>query len=131
MDFEFIDESEIQTTRKGRPKGEKKEKKYTLFDSRLEDRTYWGRENGSDENSKIDPGTQLSMALMRNRISFAIRDGYLIDIDDHEISMRLAKEFREELKNHQMEILLEMMSGCPFEIVKDEYNNYIINKELA
>ena len=125
MDFEFIDEDQIEHSRHVKQK-----KTPSLFDSKLEDRTYWGRTEINDNLSVIDPGTQLSFSLMKSRIMSAIRNGHLIDIDDHEISIRLAMEFRNQLKDFQMEVLMEMMMNKPFEIVRDEYGNYLINAEV-
>jgi hypothetical protein len=104
MDFEFIDESEIEYSTSPRTK-----KTPSLFDSRLEDRTYWGN----------DAGTELTMALARIHIRKSIKNLKLIDIDDYDLTRVLLKEYRDELRMYQLEMLGILITENKYEIVQD------------
>lgn len=90
MDFEFIDESEIEYSTTPRTK-----KTPSLFDSDLFDRTYWGN----------DAGTELAMALARIQIRKSIKNMKLIDVNDHDLTRVLLKEYRDELRMYQLEMI--------------------------
>jgi hypothetical protein len=95
MEFELIDECEIEYSR-----GNGSSKKTpSLFDTPLSDRTYWGN----------DAGTELTMALARNRIRKSIKNLKLMDIDDDDLTRILLKEYRDELRIYQLEILKELI----------------------
>lgn len=123
MDFEFIDESEIVGVRQ-----RKKKKISSLFDSRIVDRTYIGYEISGDNESPIDPGTKINMVLVRSKIRKSIRNGYLIDLDDYDLSARLSKEFLQELKNYQLEVLFEMVADGIIAVKQNEEKEWIIEK---
>lgn len=95
----------------------------SLYDGDLVNRTYWGREDKDDPNSKVDPGTLLIMALMRSKISKSIRTGYLIDINNHEVSNRLSKPFKDELRQYQLEMISIIYDDAEFEIILDNDRN--------
>ena len=90
MDFEYIDESEIEYTISDRVKKTK-----SLFDTPISDRSYWGN----------DAGTELAMALARIQIRKSIKNLKLIDVNDHDLTRRLLKEYRDELRNYQLEMI--------------------------
>lgn len=123
MDFEFIDESEIVGVRE-----RKKKKTSSLFDSRIVDRTYIGYEISGDNESPIDPGTKINIVLVRSKIRKSIRNGYLIDLDDYDLSARLSKEFLQELKNYQLEVLFEMVADGIVAVKQNEEKEWIIEK---
>lgn len=123
MDFEFIDENEIVGVRE-----RKKKKISSLFDSRIVDRTYIGYEINGDNESPIDPGTKINMVLVRSKIRKSIRNGYLIDLDDYDLSARLSKEFLQELKNYQLEVLFEMVADGIIAVKQNEEKEWIIEK---
>ena len=75
-----------------------KKKTKSLYDTPLENRTYWGN----------DAGSEIGMATGRSRISKCIRQGKLFDIDDDIVTRRLNKEYIVELKQFQM-MLIEAM----------------------
>ena len=103
MDFEFIDESEIEYSTSPRTK-----KTPSLYDGALIDRTYWGN----------DPGTELTMALARIQIRKSIKNLKLIDIDDHDLTRILLKEYRDELRMYQLEMLSVLITEDKYEIVQ-------------
>ena len=103
MDFEFIDESEIEYSTSPRTK-----KTPSLYDGVLTDRTYWGN----------DPGTELTMALSRIQIRKSIKNLKLIDIDDHDLTRILLKEYRDELRMYQLEMLSILITESKYEIVQ-------------
>ena len=121
MDFEFIDESEVEySPRSGnRPK---KEKIDSLFDKPRENRTYWGKELCFDGEMRDDIGTQLAMTLARIHIRRSIKQMILIDVDDHHLSRRLNNEYRIELRNYQLDLLKELVMD------KHENVNFITNE---
>jgi hypothetical protein len=108
MDFEFIDESEVEYSARGGNR-QKKEKIDSLFDKPRENRTYWGKELGVDGEYHDDLGTQLYMCLAQSAIRNAVRHYTLIDIDDHHLSARLNKEYRDELRKYQILVLEELI----------------------
>jgi hypothetical protein len=103
MEFEFIDESEIEYSTSPRTK-----KTPSLFDTPLEDRTYWGN----------DAGTELAMTLARIQIRKSIKNLKLIDIDDHDLTRVLLKEYRDELRMYQLEMLGILITKDNYEIVQ-------------
>lgn len=90
MDFEFIDENEIEYSSNVRTK-----KTPSLYDSNITDRTYWGN----------DAGTELAMALARIEIRKSLRNMELIDVDDHDLTRVLLKTYRDELRIYQAEMI--------------------------
>lgn len=108
MDFEFIDESEVEYSARGGSR-EKKEKIDSLFDKPRENRTYWGKELCFDGEMRDDLGTQLAMTLVRMEIRRSVKKMILIDIDDHDLSRRLNIEYRIELRNYQLDVLKEFV----------------------
>ena len=106
MEFEIIDESEVEFTYTERVK-----KTPSLFDSALEDRTYWGN----------DPGTELSMSMARIQIRKYIKNLKLMDVDDHDLSRRLLKPYRDELRMYQLEMLSILLANSIYTIAQAEY----------
>ena len=102
MEFEYIDESEIQFT-------ERVKKTKSLFDSPLIDRSYWGD----------DVGSELTMALGRNRIRKSIKNLKLFNVDDDELTRKLIKKYRDELRMYQIEMLSVLITQDKYEIVQD------------
>lgn len=90
MQFEFIDESEIEFSVSERTKKTK-----SLFDSPIADRSYWGN----------DAGTELAMSLARIQIRKSVKNLKLIDIDDHDLTRVLLKRYRDELRMYQLEMI--------------------------
>jgi hypothetical protein len=107
MEFEYIDESEIVTSR-----SEKTKKTPSLFDSRIEDRTYWGN----------DPGTEIVMALARMQIRKSIKDLKLFDVDNEELSCLLLREYRDELRLYQIEMIKALITQDIVKVVYDSNN---------
>lgn len=104
MDFEFIDEDQIESSR-----SEKQKKTPSLFDSPLIERHYWGN----------DAGTELAMSLTRIQIGRCIRKMKLLDIDNYDFSRRLNKEYREELCKYQLKMLCIMLEDKQFTIIQN------------
>lgn len=94
MDFEYIDESEIEFSRTQR-------KKVTpsLYDTPLADRTYWGN----------DPGTEIAILQMRTKIRRAIMNCQLLDIDDTAPANRLSIADIDDLWEFQMKYLFSLV----------------------
>lgn len=108
MDFEFIEESEIEYSKRG-GNGQKKEKTESLFDESKYNRTYWGKELGIDGEYYDDLGTKINVCLTHGAIRRSIRNRILLDIDDYYLSARLNKEYRDELRKYQLMVLEEMI----------------------
>lgn len=98
----------------------------SLFDTELANRTYWGREDKNDPESKIDPGTLLVMSMMRLRISKAVRKGHLIDVEHDDMAIILSKEFRKELRDYQIMIFQNLMDDGDVQVILDADGNSII-----
>lgn len=112
MDFEFIEEDEIVTSR-----GERKEKKTpSLFDTPIEDRTYWGG----------DAGTDLLMTLARIEIRRSIRNLRLINLETNDFVARLGKDYRIELRIYQLEMLRIMITQDSYTIRQLDDGDYEI-----
>lgn len=104
----------------------KKKKTPSLFDTELSSRTYWGREDKNNPDSKVDNGTLLIMSLMGSKINKSLRNNIVIDIDNHDMSKRLVKEFRDQLKIHQINLLQEKMEGVCFRLDRFDNGDYLI-----
>jgi len=111
MDFEFIDESEIEYSTTVRVK-----KTPSLFDSALIDRTYWGD----------DAGTELAMALARIQIRKSIKNMQLIDVNDHDLTRRLLKEYREELRLYQLEMISILITENTVITVQNSEGDWVL-----
>ena len=112
MEFEYIDESEIEYTTPIRQK-----KTPSLFDSNLEDRNYWGN----------DPGSYLTMSLVRVHIRKMIKNLRLMNVDTDDMTARLSKEHRNELRIYQLEMLKFLITKDKYTIVQDDDGEYVIN----
>jgi hypothetical protein len=111
MEFEFIDESEIEYSSTPR-----KKKTPSLFDSKIEDRTYWGN----------DPGTELVMALARIQIRKSIKNLRLMNVDTEDMTSVLSKEYRDELRMYQLEILNVLITQDKYIIVQDSRGEMLL-----
>lgn len=125
MDFEFIDESEIVSTRRGGGRKKKEESK-SLFDTPLIERSYWGWQDKGNGEKVLDPGTQIAMALMRSRIRSSVSKGLLLDISNEYPAMRLNKEFIDELIQYQFEFLFDLMSDGSIVARQNEKGEWVI-----
>lgn len=123
MDFEFIDESEIVFTRRG---GGRKKKEKTIFDTPLIERSYWGWQDKGNGEKVLDPGTQIAMATMRNRIRSSVSNGVLLDVSNEYPAMRLNKEFVDELIKYQFEFLFDLMSDGTVVACQNDNGEWII-----
>lgn len=111
MEFEFIDESEIECSFT-----ERKKKTPSLFDSNIEDRTYWGN----------DPGTELVMALARIQIRKSIKNLRLMNVDTDDMTSVLGKEYRDELRIYQLEMLKVLITKDKYNIVQDSKGEMLL-----
>lgn len=114
MEFEFIDESEIVPSRGFG--GDKVEKTPSIFDTPLEDRTYWGN----------DPGSEIIMIFARMQIRKDIKKSILIDIDKDDYCARLSKEHRNELRIYQLEMLKVFVGENQYELHQVGYDYKIV-----
>lgn len=111
MEFEYVDESEIEFSFH-----ERKKKTPSLFDSKIEDRTYWGN----------DPGTELVMALARIQIRKCIKNLRLMNIDTDDMTSVLGKEYRDELRIYQLEMLKVLITKDKYTIVQDSNGEMLL-----
>lgn len=112
MDFEFIDEDDVVSCR-----GERKIKKTpSLFDTPIEERTYWGG----------DAGTELLMVFSRRLIRKSIKNLRLINLETNDYVARLNKEYREELRIYQLEMLRIMITQDSYTIRQLDDGDYEI-----
>lgn len=94
MEFEYIDENDIEYSRR-----QKKKKVASLYDTPLADRTYWGN----------DPGTEIAILQMRTKIRRAIMNCQLLDIDDTVPANRLSISDIDDLWEFQMKYLFSLV----------------------
>jgi len=111
MEFEFIDESEIVPSRGFG--GEKVEKTPSIFDTPLEDRTYWGN----------DAGSEILMIFARMEIRKSIKNLRLINIEHYDYAARLSKEHRDELRIYQLEMLQVLITQDNYTIRQLDYGD--------
>ena len=95
---------------RGRNGGRKKVK--SLFDTPLENRTYWGN----------DEGSKLKVSLARNAIRKDMKYGILFDVDYDDLTRVLNKEYKQELIHFQLEMMKELVMDREIMIV--ETNNH-------
>ena len=112
IDYEYIDE-ELVVSRERKPK-----KTPSMFDTPLEERTFWGN----------DKGSELVMLLATRRIRECIRNGVLFDVDDDDLTRRLIKQHKDELKKEQLEIMFHLMDQKQIIVKQDENGKWIITK---
>ena len=94
--------------------GRKKTK--SLFDTPLENRSYWGNDDGSN----------LLTHLGRNAIRKSMRFGILFDIDYDDLTRVLNKEYKQELIEYQLELLKDMTIDREIIIVETKDNKWQI-----
>lgn len=127
MDFEFIDESDVEYSSRGG--GSKKTKKTpSLFDTPLLDRNYWGWQDKGNGEKQLDPGTQIAVTFMKGKIRNSIKNGILLDIENEYPASRLNKEFRRELIEYQFDYLFELMSDGAIVARQNENGEWTIEK---
>ena len=109
MSNEKVNLKDIQNkiVTRGRRGSGKKKLTPSLYDTPLENRTYWGN----------DPGSEIAIANARLKISSSIRKGYLFDLDEDKNIRRLNKEYLDELYVFQMELLKHLEIECGHEII--------------
>lgn len=123
MDFEFIDESEIEFSGRG---GNRKKKTPSLFDTPLVERNYWGWQDKGNGEKYLDPGTEIAIHLMKNRIRKSVKNGFLLDVTNEYPAMRLNKEFIDQLVRFQLEFLFELMSDGTIVARQNESGEWVI-----
>lgn len=123
MDFEFIDEDQIETTRSGR-----KKKTPSLYDTPLADRSFWGKTMYKDGELVLDPGSQIAIFQTRSMIRRSLRKGLIFDVDDSYPARRLNNDLVEELVQYQIDLLISMVSDGILVAHQDEDENWIIDE---
>jgi hypothetical protein len=111
MEFEFIDETEIVTSRGFG--SERVQKTPSIFDTPLEDRTYWGN----------DAGSEILMIFARMEIRKSIKNLRLINIEHYDYAARLSKEHRDELRIYQLEMLQVLITQDSYTIRQLDYGD--------
>lgn len=95
-------------------KGNGKPKKHpSLYDSLIQDRTYWGD----------DAGSELLYTTAIGRITSCLNKGQLFDVDDNIVTRRLNKDYKLELKEFQIMMLQIMEEECEHQIIVVGNNN--------
>lgn len=128
MEFEFIDEDQIECVRAGR-----KKKTPSLYDTPLVDRTFWGKTMFKDGELVLDPGSQIAIAQTKSMIRRSLRKGLIFDIDDSYPARRLNNDLVEQLFDYQIDLLLSMISDGILVAHQDKDGDWIIdevNEEL-
>lgn len=116
MSNEKINLSSIQNkiVSRGRNGGKKKTK--SLFDTALENRTYWGNDDGS----------KLKVSLARNAIRKDMKYGILFDVDYDDLTRVLNKEYKQELIHFQLEMMKELVMDREIMIVETDNHKWQI-----
>jgi CBS-domain-containing membrane protein len=99
---------------RGRNGGKKKTK--SLFDTPLENRTYWGNDDGS----------KLKVSLARNAIRKDMKSGILFDVDYDDLTRVLNKEYKQELIKFQLELMKELVMDREIMIVEMDNHKWQI-----
>lgn len=95
-------------------KGEGKPKKHpSLYDSPIQNRTYWGDDDGSE----------LLYITGIGRITSCLNKGQLFDVDDNILTRRLNRDYKLELKEFQIMMLQIMEEECKHQIIVVSNNN--------
>lgn len=108
MTSEKVNLSQIQNRIVTRGRGTSKKKTKSLFDTPLENRTYWGNDDGS----------KLVVSLARNAIRKDMKFGILFDIDYDDLTRVLNKEYKQELIQFQLELMKELVMDREIMIVE-------------
>ena len=95
--------------------GGKKKTKY-LFDTPLENRTYWGNDDGS----------KLKVALARSAIRKDMKFGILFDVDYDDLTRVLNKEYKQELIKFQLELMKDLVMDREIMIVEIDNHKWQI-----
>jgi len=99
---------------RGRNGGKKKTK--SLFDTPLENRTYWGNDDGS----------KLKVSLARNAIRKDMKFGILFDVDYDDLTRVLNKEYKQELIKFQLELMKDLVMDREIMIVEIDNHKWQI-----
>ena len=91
---------------RGRNGGTKKTK--SLYDTPLENRTYWGNDDGS----------KLLVTLGRRAIRKDMKFGILFDVDYDDLTRVLNKEYKQELIQFQLEMMKDFVMDREIMIVE-------------
>lgn len=116
MSNQKVNLAHIQSKIITRGRNGKTKKTKSLFDTPLEDRTYWGN----------DPGSEINFHLARSAIRKQLSFGIIFDVEDDNLTRVLNKEYREELAKYQMILLSEMSIDREIIIVKNDEDQWII-----
>lgn len=108
MTNEKINLSQIQNRIVTRGRGASKKKTKSLFDTPLENRTYWGNDDGS----------KLVVTLARRHIRNDMKFGILFDVDYDDLTRVLNKEYKQELIKFQLEMMKELVMDREIMIVE-------------
>ena len=98
---------------RGRKGGGKPKKHPSLYDSPIQNRTYWGDDDGSE----------LLYITGIGRITSCLNKGQLFDVDDNILTRRLNKDYKLELKEFQIMMLQIMEEECEHQIIVVGNNN--------
>lgn len=116
MSNQKVNLAHIQSKIVTRGRNGKTKKTKSLFDTPLEDRTYWGN----------DPGSKINFHLARNAIRKSLAYGILFDVDDEILTRVLNTEYKQELTKFQMTLLAEMSIDREIIIVKNDEGQWIV-----
>lgn len=117
MSSEKVNLSQIQNRIVSRGRGGNKKKTKSLFDSPLENRTYWGNDDGS----------KLVVSLARNAIRKDMKFGILFDVDYDDLTRVLNKEYKQELIQFQLELMKELVMDNEIMIVETDNHKWQIH----
>jgi CBS-domain-containing membrane protein len=108
MSNEKVNLSNISNRIVTRGNGTKRKKTKSLYDTPLENRTYWGNDDGS----------KLVVSLGRNAIRKDMKFGILFDVDYDDLTRVLNKEYKQELIQFQLELMKELVMDREIMIIE-------------
>jgi CBS-domain-containing membrane protein len=108
MSSEKVNLSNISNRIVTRGRGANRKKTKSLYDTPLENRTYWGNDDGS----------KLVVSLGRNAIRKDMKFGILFDVDYDDLTRVLNKEYKQELIQFQLELMKELVMDREIMIVE-------------
>lgn len=108
MSNQKVNLSQVQNRIVTRGRGGKKKLTPSLYDTRMEDRTYWGNDDGS----------KLLVSLARNAIRKDMKFGILFDVDYDDLTRVLNKEYKQELIQYQLELMKELVMDSEIMVIE-------------